>query len=496
MPGPPGAVIASTRSVIAASSVVWLLVLVVAVVAVPARATHGAQVSADEPQYLLTALSLASDGDLDISDEIAAEQFRDFHEVALNPQTLPLDGSGQRLSPHDPLLPVLLAPAMGLGGWVAAKVTLAVLGATAAAVTLWTAIRRFQVTPAVAALVVTGLFCAPPLTSYATQVYPEMPAALAVVTGLALLTRPASSGRPVAVDAGLLAVVVALPWLSVKYVPVASLLALWALLHHLAAGRRRRSVGLCAVLALAGLVYLIVHQRVYGGWTVYAAGDHFVDGELLVVGDQPDYMGRSRRLIGLLVDRTFGLVPWAPAYLLAAPALVALVRRRTPGWGVVVSVTAAGWGVATWVALTMHGWWWPGRQLVVVLPLVVVAIAGLVDRHRRALLPALVVASVLATGSWLWLVVEASTGRRTLIVDFMETAGPWYRMWSMVFPDHLGPGPVDLVATSVWVVAVAVSAWVAWWAEGAASADGRDASSTGGPTRRPVTSGVATPELG
>ena len=34
-----------------------------------------------------------------------------------------------------------------------------------------------------------------------------------------------------------------------------------------------------------------------------------------------------------------------------------------------------GWLVASFVALTMHGYWWPGRQLVVVLPLAVLAVA-------------------------------------------------------------------------------------------------------------------------
>ena len=90
--------------------------------AVPA--THGGRVTADEPQYLLSATSLVEDGDLDIADELADERWRDFHEAALPEQTKPLEG-GRRLSPHDPLLPVLLAVPVGLGGWVGAKVFMA-----------------------------------------------------------------------------------------------------------------------------------------------------------------------------------------------------------------------------------------------------------------------------------------------------------------------------------------------------------------------------------
>ncbi|HJS72576.1 MAG TPA: hypothetical protein VJ858_07610, partial [Acidimicrobiia bacterium] len=96
------------------------MVAVITATGIGVRATYGAQTTADEPQYLLSALSLWEDGDLDISDELAAERYRHFHEADLPDQTLRLD-DGRRVSPHDPLLPVLLAVPMGLGGWVAAK---------------------------------------------------------------------------------------------------------------------------------------------------------------------------------------------------------------------------------------------------------------------------------------------------------------------------------------------------------------------------------------
>ena len=54
---------------------VALTVSVVAALSIQARATYNAQVTADEPQYLLTALSLGEDFDLDISDEIEAVSY-------------------------------------------------------------------------------------------------------------------------------------------------------------------------------------------------------------------------------------------------------------------------------------------------------------------------------------------------------------------------------------------------------------------------------------
>ena len=89
---------------------VFVAVLVASGIGV--RATYGAQTTADEPQYLLSALSLWEDGDLDISDELAAEAYRPVHAVDLDPQTYALGADGRQVSPHDPLLPVLLAGPM------------------------------------------------------------------------------------------------------------------------------------------------------------------------------------------------------------------------------------------------------------------------------------------------------------------------------------------------------------------------------------------------
>ena len=91
-----------------------------AAIGIPARTNKGAQDSDAEPQYLMTAISLGEDLNLDISDEIDEEQYLPVHEIGLNTQTIDLNEHGQRLSPHDPLLPAILAMPKRLGGWVAA----------------------------------------------------------------------------------------------------------------------------------------------------------------------------------------------------------------------------------------------------------------------------------------------------------------------------------------------------------------------------------------
>ena len=65
-----------------AMALVAVLAFAAAAAGIGSRASYAAQTTADEPHYLLTALSLAHDGDLDVRDEFAAQEYRPFHEIA------------------------------------------------------------------------------------------------------------------------------------------------------------------------------------------------------------------------------------------------------------------------------------------------------------------------------------------------------------------------------------------------------------------------------
>jgi hypothetical protein len=440
-----------------AVAAVGLLAFLGAAAGIRVPATHGALTTADEPQYLLTAISLAADRDLDIADELAAGRWRAFHAPPLPEQTEPL-ASGRRLSPHDPLLPLLLAAPVAAGGWAGAKLAMAGLAGLLAGLLLWTAVRRFGVPVGTGLLVVAVFALSPPLAVYGTQIYPELPAALAALAAVAALTAPGPPGRAGVVVVG--AAVAALPWLAVKYVPVAAVLALLAVWRLLRGGARRRALALAAGLVAAGVAFVVLHRWWYGGWTPYAAGDHFVAGELTAVGSDPDYLGRSRRLLGLVTDRGFGLAAWQPAFLLAVPALAALLRRRPAGWAAVALPLAAGWLVATFLALTMHGWWFPGRQVVVVLPLAVLAVARWASSRRRRV--AVAVGGGVGVVAYAWLVADGLAGRVAWAVDFFATGNPAYRAWRLVLPDYLTVTATTWVLHAAWLAVLAGWAAAAW----------------------------------
>jgi hypothetical protein len=429
------------------------------------RATIGAHVAVDEPQYLLSATSVGEDLDLDIADELRAERWRTYHEARIPVQTKVL-ADGRQVSPHDPLLPVVLAVPMRLGGWVAAKATLAVLAGCLAAALLWVAVRRLGVPLERAVLAVACFSLASPLAVYATQVYPELPGALALTLGLgAVLGLPS---KRCAWGAGL--AITAMPWLSVKYAPAAAVLALVALWRL--RSERRLAVGLLGGLAVSGVAFAVGHHLLYGGLTPYATGDHFVGGELTVMGVKPDYLGRTQRLVGLFVDRNWGLAAWQPAWLLVLPALGAVLRRRPPWWPAVVLPLAAGWAVATWSALTMHGFWWSGRQTVVVLPMAVLLVAWWAGRSW------LVGGLVLGATTWWWLVVDGLRHRITWVVHVTTTGAPVHRLLAPLLPDMRLPQASDWARYGAWcAAAVALLAWgfLARRDEDAGAGEGADA---------------------
>lgn len=404
------------------------LAFVAAALGIAVPATPREQVAVDEPQYLMTARSIGADGDLDIANQLQQGDWRRFTAIKPPVETL-VRPDGTQISPHDPLLPVLLAVPTVIGGWIGAKLALALLAAALAAVTLWVAVRRFDVPLRLATAGVALASASAPIAVYGQQVYPEIPAALACVVAVAALTgRP---GRGWLVVLGL--AVVALPWLALKYVPVAVALAGLGLVRWWRAGAGRDAVAFGAALALAGGLYLLTHLVVWGGWTPYASGDHFQDiGQLGVMGTNPNFLFRSWRLIDLLVDRTFGLVVWQPAWLLPVPAIAALAaRRRGRALAVLGVPLLAGWLVATYVALTMHGHWWPGRQVVVVLPLAVLIVLVWLARAGRSR----TVLTVLAGGlglvgvfTYACLLVDGLSGELAWVNHFFTPDAPGYAL--------------------------------------------------------------------
>jgi hypothetical protein len=431
---------------------VWAMVLAAAIAAlaaaagIPVRALFSAQVAGDEPEYLITTLSLTEDRSLDVSDEYAAGRYRSFHEAPARPHGR-TQADGRLLVPHEPLLPVLLAVPLRLGGWVGAKLALAALAAVLSAVMVWTAVRRLRAPP-LAALVTVGVFGASaPLAVYGSQVYPELPAGLAIVVAVAAFTGPLRAPGLALLGAA----VVALPWMGSKYVLFAFVLVLAGVLRLVRRGSYGQAAALAGALGVAAAGFLGLHRLWYDGWTAYAAGGQPQGAERAILGGGDlELLGRSPRLAGLLLDRTFGLGVWQPAWIMAIPAVAALLSARPRGWTALALPVAAGWLGGAFLAVTMAGWWWPGRHIVAGLPVLALAIAWWAGRGR-ARLWLLGGLGAVGISSHIWMLMEGWELKITWVVNFTKTSNPFYRTWRLALPDYLESSPESWVLHGLWI---------------------------------------------
>jgi hypothetical protein len=412
----------------------FLVVLVAGQVAVGMRASRTASVTGDEPFYLLTMQSLASDGDLDLRDEYATGEMDRFWDgtVPLWKQMEP-SPDGRLLAPHDPGLPLLALPAYHLGGLRGVQRFLVALWAAAMAVSAVLA-RRAGAPPAaaVAGPVVVGIGA--PGIVYASQVYPEAPAALALAVGLLVATEPdARRPRPLAVAATL----VALVWLGVKYAPLAAAVAgvwAWRFRHD-----RRALAAAAVVVALAAAHSAWWHLRTFGGLTTYSTNVVWAgEGTGSILGRHLQLAGRSYRLYGLFLDARFGLLRWLPVAVVAVWG----VCRRTLVHLAALAVCVL---VATFASITMMGWWFPGRMLVAALPAVAVLVAVGASRIPWSA-AALSLWSVAIAAVLVW---AARTERVRLAVDPFILGLPLPP--ASVFPDFRRFGAREALTSLAWV---------------------------------------------
>src|SRR5437867_440219 len=187
--------------------------------------TSGLQVSGDEPYYLLMAQSLWREQDLDLQDNFAREDWREYTPGPLSTHYGAPRRDGRPYPNHSPGLPVLLAPVYAVGGRTACVVLMSLLAAL-----LGLEVRRlaWRLTgdPA-AALLAWAAAAGPPVCFYAFHLYTEVPSALCLAACLNLLL-----GAPGAAGAGLAALLASfLPWLHIKMIPSAAALGVVALLR-------------------------------------------------------------------------------------------------------------------------------------------------------------------------------------------------------------------------------------------------------------------------
>ncbi len=417
------------------------------------RATNGAAITGDEPFYLLTTQSLLEDGDLDLRNQYDARSYEAFfdHPDSLWKQSQP-SRDGRLLSPHNPGLSVLVAPGFALGGLAGAQAQLMLIAATTMALAFVLA-ARLTGRRVVSWLAALGVGLSAVAFVHSTEVYPEIPAALALTLSLLVVTK---KERPTLLDAVWAAAALsAMCWLGVKYAPLAALVSAYFLFRADGPGRATL-VGLgCASAAL----FFWFHLETFGSLTPYSvnvvySGQSTVE----VFGRHVDFGDRFYRLWGLFVDRRFGVGRWAPLLLAAVPGLVLLVRRGS-AHRVVFGLIAAQVLIATFVAITMMGWWFPGRTLMTVLPLFTLPLAHAAAAAPTWVRAAIAVVAVYGAAITAGLAHAGHSGDVRIAVDPFDMSFPPFQVLSGLFPDYRAWALETWGLTAFWLT-LAVTSFV------------------------------------
>src|SRR5215207_4407043 len=399
---------------------VWAVLFAAYAATLGLNAVGRGDYAGDEPRYLLTAESIVSDRDIDLTDEFDSRAYADFHPATLRPEgTVVL---GRRLEPQGFGFALLIAPAYALGGPQGVELFLAAVAALAFALGALLARRIVPEPWASGAAVLVGL--SPAALAAATAVYPDLMAgamlAGAVLAALRVRERPDMASA--VVGAALLAL---LPWLGPKFLlpaaPVAIALVRWTARR----GRRTAALAAAEIMVASLVVYATINDRLYGGLvpSAVAAPDTPATG----ADSAGDYFERIPRLAALWIDRDVGLLRWAPILALSVFSAWLLWRsRRTHvarvsaergdaevAAGLSLLVCAAVVLVAAFAAPTLTGEWFPARHLMAAFP-VAAALAAWGLRHAPRTGAVLGALTLLCSA---WLVIALALGSADGWVD-------------------------------------------------------------------------------
>ena len=419
--------------------------------------------SGDEPHYLVIAQSLWRDGDLKIENNHARGDYREYYAEDLEPHYLTRGADAEIYSIHPIGISVILAPVYALGGYRGTVWFLIALGAVATTIAWRWTVATLNA-PGAATFAWASIALSAPFMFNTFTVYPEIAAAVAVMIAFAI-TQPSSAGQSGVARWIIAGVAIgSLPWLSTKYAPMSAALLLVVLFRlgknepatFLRNAKIRAVVGIYAISLAAWFAFF------YAIWGTPLPMAPY--GSLV----QTTPLNLRFGAPGLLFDQEYGLVAYAPAYILAATGLYQLWRAggglRRQAFEIIFIFAAL------LLMVGAFGIWWggtsaPARPIASGLPLLMLPIAaafraapaGSPSRAAHHLLLWLGggIAITLAIGQDGLLINNARDGTSALL-DFWS---PRWELWSLA-PSFIGQHWTIAWLYLIWWLAIAAGAAV------------------------------------
>ena len=412
----------------------------------------------DEPHYLVVTQSLLGDGDRRIDDNHARGDYRAYYRGRLRPDhTAPPGPDGALYSTLPIGTPLLVAPGFAWSGYRGAATTILVVAA-AVGMLLWRALGRLFASPDAATFGWLAVVTSAPFVLHGFAIAPEVPAAMAVLAALWWRERPDT--RLDAVARGL--AVGALPWLGMKYAPMAAVIALLLVARAPRDwGRAARIVVPVALSAIAWLAWAAMQSGAPPPAAPFGSAHQMAAGNL------------AAGLPGLFFDQGYGVFAVAPVLAMAVVGWRRLWQRGGDSRRLAAETLAPVAALALTAAADQL--WWggsapPGRQVTAALPLLGIPLAALWRdvrpwRMRQAMLVILLGVGVAATATFVFaqggLLIPVGRDGSSELLDYLAPTRLFTQMAPSFIADRAALGR-PLLLTGLWV---AVAAAV-WWTSG------------------------------
>lgn len=326
----------------------------------------------DEPHYVLVADSLCRNGDADLRNDYEGDDYLAFYpHDNLDPHAYDYRNDGTLRSIHSLGLPFLLTiPHCILGHPYWARLEMAALAALASW-SVFLTIRNWSKSSRLAYATWAAVTFTMPMWGLAAQVYPGVVATLGVAVALQLfLSRPLSTGKVL----GIGLVVALLPWLHIRFAVLGLLIAATTVVSLVKAKTGWKAwICLLVPLAISSLLWMWNAYVWYGGVLPNAAYRPW-----LQQAGPLTWEGMYLSLANLTVGREFGLVTYAPIYLLALVGLVMMLLHRR---SIIVAplIWLLGYVLAVVLSQAVYqidqGYSFPARMLLPVTPLLAIPLA-------------------------------------------------------------------------------------------------------------------------
>jgi hypothetical protein len=421
--------------------------------------------SGDEPHYLVMAQSLWRDHDLKIENNHERGDYLEYYRSDLAPHYLTRGVDKEIYSIHPVGLAVILAPVYALAGYKGSVWFLIGLGALAAALAWRWTVATINA-PGAATFAWAAIVLSAPFMFNTFTVYPEIAAALAVMIAFVIAVRTSANHSSMAQWIAAAVCIASLPWLSTKYAPMSSALLvvvifrlgnIFSAVSLRAAVRNPKIWAVVAIYAISLAAWFAFFYVIWGKWLPMAPYGSMV---------QTTPLNLRFGAPGLLFDQEYGLVAYAPVYILAATGLWQMWRTGGDLRRQAVEITFI--FTALLLMVGAFGIWWggtsaPARPIASGLPLLMLPIAaafraapsGSAQRAAQHLLMwiGVGIAITLAVGQDGLLINNSRDGTSALL-DYWS---PRWELWSLV-PSFIRQSWTMAWAYMIWWLAIAAGA--------------------------------------